>query len=178
MWRYYLLYSLRQTCICMHIPWGVHKHSSYTHKWTQSSSIYKKLWSPQISLRRDQIFADLFGFYLHIHLSFFRFASKCVSACTQGTVRALCKQCLLRRWIKQQAHLICTTLRGKCAHTHRLAYSIKIISIIEAILRGCSKPFFPRYNLFYSYPRTHTSSYKCVHTLLKATLPGGHTALT
>lgn len=113
----FVILTHRQTYICMHVPWGVHKHSSYTHKWTQSSSIYKKLWSPQISLRQDQIFADLFGFYLHIHLSFFRFPSKCVSTRTRAAVRALCKQCLLRRWIKQQAHLICTTLRGKCAHT-------------------------------------------------------------
>lgn len=52
----------------------------------------------------------------------------------------------------------------------------------KLFLGAAANPFFPWYNLFYSYPRrhacTHTYTGRRVHTLLKATLPGGHTAFT
>ena len=97
--------------------------------WTQSSTIYYKLGGPQkdISQPKDQIFVDLFCFYLHIHLSFRRFIAECMWMCMCRRVHVLWKSCLLRRWIKQQEHLICTTLQGKytkkwdtSTHTHTL----------------------------------------------------------
>ena len=175
----------KQTYICMHILYcqaGEHLHSSYMQKLTrtQSSTIYYGLGGPQktISSPQEQIFADLFRFYLHIHLPFCMFVSEVMRTCMCQCVHVLCKSCLLRRWIKQQVHLICKALRGKYTkwdthahtHTHRLAYSIKIISVTESILRSSNKPFFPWYKslLFIStesrtYAHTHTHTHTHTH---------------
>lgn len=129
----------------------------------------------------------LTSFYLHIHLSFCMFISECMQTCMCQSVHVLCKSCLLRWWIKQQVHLICKALQGKYTqndtrtqtqiHIQRLAYSIKIISVTESILRSSSKPFFPWYkSLLFMRTATHTNIH--MHTWLKATLPGGHTAFT
>lgn len=128
-----------------------HLHSSYTYKWTrkQTHGIYCGLGCPRrIShVPKTKYLQTYFIFYLHSHLAFCMFVLECAKTCMCQCVHVLCRSCLLRRWIKQKVHLICKTLQGKQAntHTHTLAYSIKIISVTESILRSSNKPFFPWY---------------------------------
>lgn len=107
----------------------------------------------------------MYFIFISIHLSFCVFISQSMQTCLCQCVHVLCKSCLLRRWIKQQVHLICKALQGKHTqnkthtHMHRgLHTASKSFPSQNLFLGALTNHSFSDINLFYSYPQSHTNT--------------------
>lgn len=154
---------------------GKHLHSSYMHKWrwTQSSTIYYGLCSPRKNISRVPLTKYLKTFVYFIFISVFishsvcLYLSVCRRACASACVyfvRAACwdgelnSKCIWSAKHSRAKH----TQNKTHIHAQRLAYSIKIISVTESILRSSNKPFFLWYKSLLFIPTvTHTQTDTC-----------------